>query len=56
MNDHEIVAETMIKSGLGFIGAITSWNLSSINQVASLVVAILTAVYMCVQIVKSLRK
>jgi hypothetical protein len=56
MNDHDMAIETVVKSGFGLIGAFTSWNLATINQLASLVVAVLTAAYMAVQIYKSLRK
>ena len=56
MNDHDMAIETMVKSGLGLMGAFTSWNLATVNQIASLVVAVLTAAYMAVQIYKSLRK
>ena len=52
-NEH--MAETVIKSGVGFVGAITSWNLAQFNQVASLVVAGLTAFYLIVQIRKALK-
>lgn len=52
-NEH--MAETVIKSGVGFVGAITSWNLAQFNQVASLIVAGLTAFYLIVQIRKALK-
>lgn len=53
MNDH--MTETLIKSTLGLFGAVTSWNLAAINQVASLAVAILTGAYLIVQIRKALK-
>lgn len=53
--NHDMIVETVAKSGLGLIGAVTSWNLARVNQVASLVVAVLTAAYLIVQILKALR-
>lgn len=50
------MVETTVKSGVGFLGAVTSWNLAAFNQVASLVVAALTAFYLIVQIHKALKK
>lgn len=37
-------------------GSVASWNLAAFNQVASLVVAVLTAVYLIVQIYKASKK
>lgn len=56
MNNHDMIAETIVKSGFGLVGAVTSWNLAKVNQIASLVVAILTAAYLVVQIHKALKK
>ena len=53
--NHDHMAETIIKSSVGFLGAVTSWNLAAFNQVASLIVAGLTAVYLIVQIRKALK-
>ena len=53
--NHDHMAETIIKSTLGLFGAVTSWNLAAINQVASLAVAILTGVYLIVQIRRALK-
>ena len=52
----EYMAETTIKSGVGLMGAVTSWNLAAFNQMASLSVAGLTAVYLVVQMHKALKK
>ena len=54
MNTNEFMAETIFKSGLGLLGAVTSWNLAQINQVASLAVALLTAGYLIIQIKRAL--
>ena len=53
--NHDMVVETFMKSSFGLVGALTSWNLARVNQVASLVVAVLTAAYLIVQIAKALR-
>jgi hypothetical protein len=53
MNE-DLFIETTIKTGLGMLGALTSWNLAMVNQWASLAVATLTAVYLVIQIAKAL--
>lgn len=53
MVQHQEVVETSVKSGVGFLG---SFGALTINDAAGLVVAILTGIYMILQIESALKK